>query len=442
MSRRLFGTDGIRGIAGEFPLDARTVHAFGVALGEWASGAEVLIGVDTRESGPWIAAQVAGGLNRAGVRARFAGVITTPGVAHLTRNGGFVAGLMISASHNPYMDNGLKVFDYSGYKLPDDQERRIEERIFELLEDGIEPREAVLAIDEGLDRDYLEYLVSAAGGDFSRLRMVIDCANGAAAHLGPALFERLGAEVLSIGTLPNGRNINANCGALYVETLREQVIRRGAAVGVAFDGDADRAIFVAANGKVVDGDGVMWIAARDMRAAGRLRGNMVVATVMSNLGLEIALREVGIRLLRTAVGDRYVIEEMVRQDATLGGEQSGHVIFRDLSTTGDGLLTAVRILNILAASGESLDRLTADLRPCPQVLTNIRIATKRPLEELTSVQQAIRAAEEDFAGAGRVLVRFSGTEPLVRVMVEGRDEAKVRHWEARISNALRAELCA
>lgn len=423
-------------------MDARTVHAFGVALGEWASGAEVLIGVDTRESGPWIAAQVAGGLNRAGVRARFAGVITTPGVAHLTRNGGFVAGLMISASHNPYMDNGLKVFDYSGYKLPDDQERRIEERIFELLEDGIEPREAVLAIDEGLDRDYLEYLVSAAGGDFSRLRMVIDCANGAAAHLGPALFERLGAEVLSIGTLPNGRNINANCGALYVETLREQVIRRGAAVGVAFDGDADRAIFVAANGKVVDGDGVMWIAARDMRAAGRLRGNMVVATVMSNLGLEIALREVGIRLLRTAVGDRYVIEEMVRQDATLGGEQSGHVIFRDLSTTGDGLLTAVRILNILAASGESLDRLTADLRPCPQVLTNIRIATKRPLEELTSVQQAIRAAEEDFAGAGRVLVRFSGTEPLVRVMVEGRDEAKVRHWEARISNALRAELCA
>ncbi len=442
MSRKLFGTDGIRGVAGEFPLDPRTVHAFGIALGEWASGAEVLIGVDTRESGPWIAAQVAGGLNRAGVRARFAGLITTPGVAHLTRTGGFVAGLMISASHNPYMDNGLKVFDYSGYKLPDEQERRIEERIFELLAEGVEPREAALATDEGLDREYLDYLVSAAAGDFSGLKMVIDCANGAAAHLGPALFERLGAEVYSIGTLPNGRNINANCGALHVEPLREQVIRRAAALGVAFDGDADRAIFVAANGKIVDGDGVMWAAARDMRASGRLRGNLVVATVMSNLGLEIALREEGIRLLRTAVGDRYVIEEMVRQDATLGGEQSGHVIFRDRSTTGDGLLTAVQILNILAGSGESLERLTDGLRPCPQVLTNIRVAAKRPLEDLTSVQEVIRAAEADFAGDGRVLVRFSGTEPLVRVMVEGRDEAKVRQWEARISNAVRAELCA
>jgi phosphoglucosamine mutase len=441
MSRKLFGTDGIRGVAGQFPLDPRTVHAFGVALGEWAAGAEVLIGIDTRESGPWIAAQVAGGLQRAGVKARFAGLITTPGVAHLTRTGQFVAGLMISASHNPYQDNGLKVFDYSGYKLPDGEERRLEERIFELLEDGIEPREAALAIDEGLDRQYLAYLESAGASRLDRIRIVIDCANGAAAHLAPALFERLGAEVYSIGTLPNGRNINLNCGALHVDALRREVVNRGAALGVAFDGDADRAIFVTSTGKVVDGDGVMLVAGRDLQAAGRLRGDLVVATVMSNLGLEIALRDLGIRMVRTAVGDRYVIEEMVRQDATLGGEQSGHVIFRDCSTTGDGLLTAVRILNIMMAAGQSLDELTAALRPCPQVLTNIRVASRRPLQDLPSVQNAIRAAQEDLGGEGRVLVRFSGTEPLVRVMVEGLDENKVRRWEQRIAAAVRAELC-
>lgn len=431
-------------MAGEYPLDPRTIYAFGVALGEDATAAqvqpEILIGSDTRESGPWIAEMVAGGLQSRGARPRYAGVITTPGVAYLTRTGPFLAGVMISASHNPYQDNGIKVFGHSGFKLPDDEEHAIEQEIFRLRANGVAPAQVQLRVDEGLDRAYLEYLASTVSTRFEGLRLVIDCGNGAAYRLAPELFQRLGASVTVTCAEPNGRNINLNCGALHLEGLREAVLAHGTDAGVAFDGDADRAIFVAKSGKIVDGDAVLLASARALKTAGRLTGNLVVATVMSNLGLEKALEREGIRLTRTPVGDKYVLEEMVRRDATIGGEQSGHVIFRQYATTGDGLLTALRVFETARQAGAGLDELTADLRVYPQKLVNVRVREKKSLTEVPAVAREIRLVEEALAGSGRVLVRFSGTEPLARVMVEGPDMAGVESYTARIAEVIRREL--
>jgi phosphoglucosamine mutase len=438
MAKELFGTDGIRGVAGEYPLDAATVHAIGRALGSDIArqnpDAEVVIGMDTRESGPWLAGQIAGGLSRHGVRARFAGVVTTPGVAYLTRSGPFAAGVMISASHNPYRDNGIKVFGHSGFKLPDAEEHEIEREIFSLLATGVEPASLTLTEDPGLDGLYLENLVSTTCVSFQGVRLVLDTGNGAAYRLAPELFRRLGAEVHTICCEPNGRNINLDCGALHLEPLQKAVVERGANFGVAFDGDADRAIFVDGSGKLVDGDAVLLIAARQLRVP------VVVATVMSNLGLEKALERDGIQLLRTPVGDKYVLEEMVRRDAVLGGEQSGHVIFRQYATTGDGLLTALRIFEIAVRSGKSLDELTTGLEIYPQRLQNVRVSRKRPLEEMPEVVREIRDCEAEFGGCGRILVRFSGTEPLARVMVEGPDLRQVEGFTARIAAAIEREL--
>ena len=444
MPKRLFGTDGIRGVAGEPPLDERTVHALGMALGRsiarGAEDAEVVIGMDTRESGPWIAAQVAGGLARRGVRSRFAGIVTTPGVAYLARTDVFAAGVMISASHNPYHDNGIKVFSHEGYKLPDAAEREIEQEIFRLLDNEIEPEPVRLEVDRELDMRYIDFLASAEPVPLEGMRIVLDCGHGAASPLGPALFERLGACVETVGCSPDGRNINLNCGALHMDLLSREVVAQGAELGVAFDGDADRAIFVGRSGKIVDGDAVLLIAGRSLKVAGRLSGETVVATVMSNLGLERALEREGIRLLRTPVGDKYVLEEMLRSDAVLGGEQSGHVIFRDFATTGDGMLTALRVLEIVRRTGLGLDELTADLVAYPQRLVNVRVKERRPLEDMASVMREVRECERAFGASGRVLIRFSGTEPLARVMVEGPDMPQVEHHTDLIADAIRREI--
>jgi len=448
VGKELFGTDGIRGVAGEYPLDPATVYAFGVALGhDVASGSrsapgspEILIGADTRESSSWIAELVAGGLASCGVRARYAGVVTTPGVAYLTRTGPFRAGVMISASHNPYQDNGIKVFGHSGFKLPDVEEHAIEQEIFRLRDQSVEPQPLNLEVEESLDRQYLDYLVSTASVRFGGMRLTVDCGNGAAYRLAPELFRRLGAHVATLCCAPDGRNINLNCGALHVEGLRQAVVGQSADFGVAFDGDADRAIFIAASGKVVDGDGVLLTAARALKEVGRLDGNTVVATVMSNLGLERALESHGIRMVRTPVGDKYVLEEMVRLGAMLGGEQSGHVIFRQYATTGDGILTALRVLEIARKAGAGLDELTAGLQVYPQRLVNVRVREKKGLTEVPSVAQEIRRVEEAFGPAGRVLVRFSGTEPLARVMVEGPDLEQVEEFSERIAEAIRREM--
>ncbi len=449
MSRQLFGTDGIRGVAGEPPLDAGTAHALGVALGTWAQRAsrphgsngpaEVLIGMDTRESGPWLAGQVAGGLARAGVSARFAGVITTPGVAYLTRTGPFVAGVMISASHNPYYDNGLKVISHSGYKLADEVELQLEGLMADWVKTGEQASARELTIDASLDNVYTDYLADTVRGAFP-LRVAIDCANGSATQVAPRLFERLGANVDWMGASPDGRNINLNCGSLHLDGLQRAVRETGADLGIAFDGDADRALFVSGSGRIVDGDAVLFLAGSTLKQAGKLAGNLVVATIMSNLGLEKALEQRGIQMLRTPVGDKYVLEEMLRRGAVLGGEQSGHIIFSEYATTGDGLLTALRVLEIVRDSGQSLDALSEEVKTFPQKLVNVRVKHKRPLSELESVQAEIQAAEREFRGSGRVVVRFSGTEPLARVMIEAGTDEEVEKWTGRIADAIRAEL--
>lgn len=438
----------MRGVAGEYPLDAATTFAVGVALANWVrdhpaspqevAGPEVVIGMDTRESGPSIAEAVAGGLTSRGVAARFAGLITTPGIAHVTRTGPFAAGVMISASHNPYRDNGIKIIDHSGFKLPDEQEDVLEQDIFAFLKSGAPATPKRLTIDEGLDLEYIEHLAATLPAGLGGMRLIVDAAHGAASFLAPALFERLGAEVACIGCAPDGKNINLNCGSLHLEGLREGVLASGADIGVAFDGDADRALFVSHSGKIIDGDAVLLVTALRLQAAGRL--TEVIATVMSNLGLERALKRHGIGLVRTPVGDKYVLQEMQRRQAPLGGEQSGHIIFRDFATTGDGLLTALRVFEAMRDSGQSLDALTQELETYPQLLVNVRVKNKRPLEELDRANREIRIAEAEFGDAGRIVVRFSGTEPLARVMVEGPELKRVEHFAHSIAAAIQADL--
>ena len=351
---------------------------------------------------------------------------------------------MISASHNPFADNGIKVLGHSGYKLPDNEEEQLEAGLFDRLKSGIESPPARMTVDEGLDRTYMDHLAATVDKRFDGIRMVIDCANGSASHLAPELFRRMGADVHEIAAAPDGRNINLNCGSLYLDLLRTEVLARSADLGVAFDGDADRALFVASSGKIVDGDMVMLLCARRLHEQNRLAGRdgrpVVVATVMSNLGLEKALAARGIVLVRTPVGDKYVLEEMLRLGAALGGEQSGHVIFSEYATTGDGMLTALRVLDAITSSGQDLDALTAEFQVYPQKLVNVRVKERKPLDQLPSVRDEIRAAERSFGDAGRVLVRFSGTEPLARVMVEGPDDQRVAEFANRIASKIRHEL--
>jgi len=445
MSKELFGTDGIRGIPGEYPLDDQTLYWVGRSIGGYLRLANnhprVLIGIDTRESGTHIASEIAAGLAEEEIHSTFAGVITTPGVACLVRKEGFAAGVVVSASHNPYHDNGVKLFAGSGMKFPDVIEEQIETEILR-HRNGQPPAAALrLTPDRQLDDDYLEFLRGCAipGADLSGLKLVLDCANGAASSLAPELFHSLGAKVSAIHNTPDGRNINANCGSLYPEDLQKKVPQAGAALGVAFDGDADRAMFVTGSGRVVDGDGVLLAAARYLRSAGELKGGAVVGTTMTNLGLERALAADGLVLVRVPVGDRYVLEEMLRSGANLGGEQSGHVIFLDDATTGDGLLTALKIACLVVLKG-SLDELVKDLKAYPQTILNVKVRAKPPLESLPEVSRALDDATRALGNSGRVVLRYSGTEPKARVMVEAERAEDVQHWAERLANAVRSAL--
>ncbi|HEV2274623.1 MAG TPA: phosphoglucosamine mutase [Acidobacteriaceae bacterium] len=446
--RKLFGTDGIRAVAGEPPLDAKTIFAVGTALahslGKTLDEPRVLLGADTRESSGWISAVIAEGLTRGGAEVLSAGVITTPGVAYLTREHRFAAGVVISASHNPWQDNGIKVFGCDGYKLPDTVELAIEAEIFRLMEDQDPPRAEQMSEPPVLGRfrqEYEAYLYRMVDGlNLQGMKIVIDCANGAAAAIAPELFARLGGEVYLTHISPNGRNINENCGALHPEVVARETKSLGAELGITFDGDADRVLFADARGRVVNGDAVMLVAARDMQAKGELAGNLVVATTMSNMGLESALSRSGIRMLRAPVGDKYVLEMMRKHDASLGGEQSGHILFSHRSTTGDGLLTALVVLDLLQRSGEPLHELAGDLRVFPQVIVNVRVREKRPLEQIPAVVESIRRAESDLDGTGRVVVRYSGTEALARVMIEAESEERMREHAERIAEAIRSEI--
>jgi phosphoglucosamine mutase len=450
--RKLFGTDGIRAIAGEFPLDPTTVFAVGLALGhslgKTNANPKVLLGRDTRESGPWIVATLAAGLRRTGVSVESAGVVTTPGVAFLARTHGFQTGAVISASHNPWVDNGIKLFGADGFKLPDALELAMEEEILHHAAQIEAPDPAGLPPVEdnhALQSDYIQSLIASVPGlSIAGLRIVVDCANGAAAAIAPELFNRLGANregnVTLLNTAPNGRNINDNCGALHPTIVAKEVVTRGADLGLTFDGDADRCMLAGIHNNVINGDAILLMAARDLKARGLLNGDLVVATTMSNMGLEAALRRSGIRMLRAPVGDRYVLENMLEHNAALGGEQSGHILLPHLATTGDGLLTALVILDLMARTGKSIGELTADLKVFPQVIVNVKVREKKPLESIPAVAATIRAAESDLSDSGRVVIRYSGTEALARVMIEAESEEKMHHHANSIAGAIRNEL--
>jgi len=450
MAKQLFGTDGVRGIPGKYPLDDATLDRLGVALGEYVVSLgqarelrpRVLIGRDTRESGPHIAERIAHGLRAAGAEPVSAGVLTTPGVAWLVSREGFAAGVVISASHNPYHDNGVKLISSSGMKFPDAVEAVIEGSI--LSRNGAKtPAQAARTIahngDEKLHEDYLAGLREAVfpGAKLAGMKIVLDCANGAASKLAPQLFRSLGANVIAMNDAPDGRNINAAGGSLHPEGMQKRVVETGAALGVAFDGDADRAIFASASGKVVDGDGVLLAAGRYLKSTGKLKGSVIVGTTMANLGLERALEKSGLKLTRTAVGDRYVLEEMQRIGANLGGEQSGHILFLDDATTGDGMLTAVKIASLVAIAGP-LDGLVADLKIFPQKIVNVPVKSKPPIDSLPEVARLLKEAEKALGKSGRVVLRYSGTEPLARVMVEAERDEDVRRWTESLAAALRS----
>jgi phosphoglucosamine mutase len=445
MPKELFGTDGIRGEPGKPPLDDGTLYATGRSLGAYLKqehgAARVLIGMDTRESGPHIAAVLASGLGAAGTSVAFAGVITTPGVACLVRQNGFQAGVVISASHNPFHDNGVKLFSSAGMKFPDSVEEIIEQDIFKHRTEAPPKNPPLLEADENLDAEYLAFLRSRVipGAKLKGFRIVLDCANGAAFRLGPELFRSLGATVITMGTSPDGRNINANCGSLHLEGLQKHVLQERGALGVAFDGDADRALFVCETGQIVNGDGVLLAAARFLKSQGKLKGTRVVATSMSNLGLERVLARDGIELARTNVGDRYVLEEMLRSGNVLGGEQSGHVIFLDDSPAGDGLLTAVKIASLVSMHGH-LKSLVNGLKDYPQTIVNVKVRSKPPLESLPDVSRALAEAQSALGENGRIVLRYSGTEPLARVMVEAEHDSDVQRFSQSLAEALRTSI--
>ena len=447
-TRRLFGTDGIRGIAGKEPLDTTTVFATGLALGHsLRTGAlqpKVILGRDTRESSTWIAATLAAGLREAGARVASAGVVPTPAVAFLTRTRGFHAGVVISASHNPWRDNGIKLFGGDGFKLPDALELAMEEEILHYAASAAIPDPATLPPLEdnaALQADYIGFLIECVPGlRLENLRILADCANGAAAAVAPELFARLGGGVVLLNITPDGRNINDGCGALHPEWVATQVQARGAELGLTFDGDADRCMLTGAHGNIVNGDAILLMAARDLQSRGLLTGDLLVATTMSNMGLEAALKRSGIRMLRAPVGDRYVLEQMLAHNAALGGEQSGHILFPHLATTGYGLLTALVVLDLIARTGKSIEELTADLKVFPQIIVNVKVREKKPLEGIPSVAARIRAAEEELKDSGRVVIRYSGTEALARVMIEAESEDAMRRHADAIAEAIRAEL--
>lgn len=438
-----FGTDGIRGVAGQYPLDEPTIERMGFSLAKQLSARlnrspQIIIGRDTRESGEWIETALTRGIHTAQSSARSAGVITTPGVAYLTRALGADAGVVISASHNPYEDNGIKIFSPSGQKLDDAAEQAIERDLKSDASNFPPMVDAKLKAEPDLKEKYLAFLRDEVGAklNLKNLKIVVDCANGAAYEIAPKLFSTLGAELTVINANPNGRNINLDCGSLHTETLQQIVVEKNADLGLAFDGDADRLLMVDERGNLVDGDQMLLIMADYLTSHGKLAGNRVVATVMSNFGLGLALKERGIDLKRTSVGDKYVLDELLKGGGSVGGEQSGHIIFPEISLAGDGMITALEVLCSVTESGRSLGELASGFKRFPQKMINVQVARKPPLDSVRPIKLAMDAIEAEMDGKGRLLVRYSGTENLVRVMVEGQDEVTINQQAASIARVI------
>jgi phosphoglucosamine mutase len=445
--KKLFGTDGIRGHAGEFPLDEASVRAIGLSLtrqfqDQLGLPPRFVTGRDTRESGDWIERAFHAGVREGGAECQSAGVITTPGVAYVAKHFGFDAGVVISASHNPYEDNGIKIFAPDGKKVGEEIESAIERDLHGPILGSIggdSPVDDSRALE--FQAAYAEHLAGEfKGSQLDGFRMVVDCANGAASILAPALFRRLGADVVALNDQPDGRNINKDCGSLHLEQLQSRVIAEGASFGVAFDGDADRALFVDEKGTVVDGDGTLWIMAQFLRSKGGLTNNTVVATVMSNIGLEIALTSAGLNLVRTPVGDKYVLDELIRSGSELGGEQSGHVIFPKESLVGDGIMTTLFMLNAIQEKAKPFSEMLEGFTRYPQVLVNVRVREKQPFESVPKISDASRQIETQLDGSGRLLLRYSGTENLARVMIEGKDQAEIERQANSLAEVIRTSL--
>jgi phosphoglucosamine mutase len=470
--RRLFGTDGVRGVANVEPMTSEMALKLGRGLAavlhdprHQAAGApgdhppaparmrgsdghhryKILIGKDTRLSGYMLETALASGICSMGVDVLLVGPLPTPGVAYLTRSMRCDAGVVISASHNPYQDNGIKFFSYDGFKLPDETEAKIEDLIFSGETERHRPTGNAIGKQRRVDDAVGRYVVCLKNS-FPRhltlegMKIVVDCGHGAAYRVAPDVLTELGAEVVALGVKPDGENINQNCGSLYPEAARQAVLEHGADLAITLDGDADRAVFVDEKGEIADGDHVLAICANEMREKATLQGNTVVATVMSNLGLELALDGMGVKLKRTQVGDRYVVEEMVRGGFNLGGEQSGHLLFLDHNTTGDGCLTALQLLAVIVERGRTLSELKKIMTQLPQVLLNVRVKAKKDLTSLPRVSAKIASVEKELGGRGRLLVRFSGTEPVARVMLEGENEERIRGMAEDIAAEIRKEL--
>jgi phosphoglucosamine mutase len=447
--KRLFGTDGVRGVANIPPMTAETAMQLGRAAAHIFKNGNrrhrLVIGKDTRLSGYMLENALVAGICSMGVDVLQVGPLPTPGIAFITASMRADAGVVISASHNPYQDNGIKFFSRDGFKLPDELEMRLEKLVVSTEIDALRPIAAEVGkafrIDDAVGR-YVVFLKNTFPRDLDLqgLKIVLDCANGAAYKVAPAVLEELGAEVICLGVSPNGININAGCGSTYPEVISKAVVEHGADLGIALDGDADRVIFVDEAGREVDGDHIMAICASEMIRSGRLSQNTVVATVMSNLGFEIAMKRLGGQLVRTAVGDRYVVEEMRRGGYNLGGEQSGHMIFLDHNTTGDGVLSALQVLAIVQRSGRSLSELAQVMTSLPQVLVNVRVREKCDLRDIPAIRSVIEAVETELGENGRVLIRYSGTEPLLRVMIEGQDQAGIERQAEEIAELVRRHL--
>ena len=444
--RKLFGTDGVRGVANQDPMTSEMAMRIGRAAAhifrDSSRRHRVVIGKDTRLSGYMIESALTSGLCSMGIDVLLVGPVPTPGIAFLTRSLRADAGVVISASHNPYEDNGIKFFGRDGFKLPDALEAKMEELIFSGAIDAIRPTASEIGkavrIDDAIGR-YNEFVKSAIprGMDLTGLKVVVDSANGAAYKIGPRVLLELGADVISLYDQPNGMNINQGCGSLHPEVISRAVIANRAHIGIAYDGDADRVILCDENGKVVDGDAVMAICALHMIRQNRLKHNTLVATVMSNLGLELALREAGGKLVRAAVGDRYVMERMLDGGYNLGGEQSGHLIFLDHNTTGDGLITALQIVSIMKQDGKPLSALASCMRTYPQVLVNVKVKEKRDLASIPEIAQRIAGIEKTLEGTGRLLIRYSGTELKLRIMIEGDDETEITRYAGELAELVR-----
>ena len=446
---KLFGTDGIRGVANVHPMTGEMAMQIGRAtahlLRNKGGRHRIVIGKDTRVSGYLLETALASGICSMGVDVLLVGPMPTPAIAFITQSMRADAGVMISASHNPFYDNGIKIFSDNGFKLPDETEERIEDLIFSNSIDSLRPTATEVGkafrIDDARGR-YIVFLKNTFPTQLSLdgLKIVLDCANGAAYRVAPTVLEELGAQVIPVGVDPDGQNINLNCGSLHPEVVSRMVVETGADVGMALDGDADRIVFVDHQGNVVDGDHIMAICATDMIREKRLKKNTLVATIMSNMGLEKVLNACNGKIVKTPVGDRYVVTEMVRSGYNMGGEKSGHTIFLDYNTTGDGIITALQVLAIMGKREKSLAELATIMTPFPQVLFNIRVKEKHDLSQVSEIQNAIRKVEQELGTQGRIVVRYSGTEPMIRVMLEGEKEEQIQQMGGDLSEVIEKNL--